>query len=68
MLGVFLFIVSLELQAHSHSKDYLRSVKVEKNISVEFTLPIVEDSIKRHTVKLKKLGEHKKVDGKIFIN
>lgn len=66
---LFLLVAVISLQAHDkkshhkHSKDHLLSLTTEKNIVLEFDLPILESSLDRRTVMLKQ-NQHKHIDGK----
>jgi len=69
---LFVLVSVVTLQAHDknshqkHNKNHLVSVTTEKNIVLEFDLPIIEDSLTRRTVILKQ-HHHKKIDGDVTV-
>jgi hypothetical protein len=69
---LFLLVTVITLQAndkksyHKSNKDHLLSITTEKNIVIEFDLPILEDSLGRKTVSLEQ-HHHKHIDGNVNV-
>ena len=72
MVFLFLLTAVATLQAHDkklsekQSKDYLLSITTQKDIVVEFELPLIEGSLNQRTVTVKQ-HQHKKIDGKTVV-